>query len=455
MKYFLRTSFGYWVAAGSLFLGNGEMLRADHHKTGEWEVLFDGSNTDHFRAFKRDAFPSQGWKIEDGQLRTIKGGDEVDIVTKKTYADFELVFEWRVTPGANSGVMYRVSEAFDRSWHTGPEYQVLDDAKHRDGKNPTTSAGSFYALVSAEGKTVKSVGEYNTSRIRVHGDLVEHWLNGRKVVALELGSDGLKALIAKSKFADKPRFAQEASGHICFQHHHDEVWFRNIKIRKLPPRVVPAPARRANRVSRAQREAGWHNLFNGENTNRWRGFLKESFPEKGWVVDEGTIKHLQRGGGGDIVTKDKYETFDFRFEWRVAPGANSGVKYFILEEERRRTIGHEYQIIDDEKHPDALRGPKWQTAGFYDCFPAKNRVLKPVGDFNSSRILVEGQQAEHWLNGIMVLNYTLGSPEVLEAVAGSKFRNVEGFGKRHRGRILLQDHGDDVAYRNLRIKSLD
>ncbi|MCS1407701.1 MAG: hypothetical protein M2R45_00861 [Verrucomicrobia subdivision 3 bacterium] len=443
------------LLAFSIAAGNWTSLRADDQGGSEWEVLFGGSSVEKFRAFKGDSFPSSGWKVESGQLRTMKGGDEVDIITKKEYDNFELVFEWKVTPGANSGVMYRVSEAFDQSWHTGPEYQVLDDLKHHDGKNPLTSAGSFYALVSAEGKELKPVGQYNKSRIVVNGNWVEHWLNGKKVVALELGSYAVRQLIAKSKFSDKPRFAQEASGHICFQHHHDGVWFRNIEVRELAPRAIPAPARRDNRVSKAQREAGWRNLFNGENTNRWRGFLKEGFPEKGWVVEEGTIKHLKRGGGGDIVTKGNYQEFDFRFEWKVAPGANSGVKYFILEEERRKKIGHEYQIIDDGKHLDALRGPKWQSAAFYDCFPAKNRVVKPVGEFNASRILVEGDQVEHWLNGVMVLSYRLGSPEVMAAVAKSKFKKVEGFGKLHRGRILLQDHGDEVAYRNLRIKRLD
>jgi hypothetical protein len=115
---------GYWT-----------MLQADHHVAGDWEVLFDGQSTEQFRAFKQDSFPSGGWKIEAGQLRTIKGGDEVDIITKDQYDDFELVFEWKVTPGGNSGVIYRVSESFDRPWHTGPEYQVLDDSLHRDGKN--------------------------------------------------------------------------------------------------------------------------------------------------------------------------------------------------------------------------------------------------------------------------------------------------------------------------------
>lgn len=429
--------------------------RADSPGNAEWEVLFDGTSTDQFRAFRSDSFPSGGWKIENGQLRTILGGEEIDLVSKETYGDFELAFEWKAVPGANSGVIYRVSEAFGRSWHTGPEYQVLDDAGHPDGKNPLTAAGSLYALISAEGKTLKPAGEYNASRIIAQGSRIEHWLNGKKVLALELGSYAANQLIAKSKFANMPRFAKEPTGHICLQHHRDEVWFRNVKVRRLPPPSLPAPAPKDNRVSQEQRKAGWQNLFNGKDTNRWRGFLKEGFPEKGWVVEDGALKHLPQGGGGSIVTKNRYREFDFRFEWRVATGANSGVKYFILEKERRQPIGHEYQIIDDDKHSDALRGTKRQTAAFYDCLPAKNRVLKPIGQFNASRILVDGKQVEHWLNGVMVLNYTLGGTELLQAIAKSKFKNVEDFGQAHRGRILLQDHGDEVAYRNLRIKKLN
>ena len=429
-------------------------LRADSPSAAKWEVLFDGGSTDQFRAFRRDKFPSESWKIEAGQLRTIPGGEEIDLVTKETYGDFELAFEWKAATGANGGVIYRVSEAFGRSWHTGPEYQLLDDAGHPDGKNPLTAAGSLYALVSAEGKTLKPAGEYNASRIIAQGGQIEHWLNGRKVVAIELGGYAANQRIARSKFANMPRFAKEPTGHICLQHHRDEVWFRNVKVRRLPPPSLPAPARKNNRLSLEQRRAGWQNLFNGQNTVLWRGFLKEEFPQKGWVVEHGALKHLSQGGGGSIVTKSRYREFDFRFEWRVATGANSGVKYFILEKERRQPIGHEYQIIDDEKHADARRGSKRQTAAFYDCLPAKNRVLKPVGQFNASRILVNGKQVEHWLNGVMVLNYTLGSSELLQAIAKSKFKNVKGFGQAHRGRILLQDHGDEVAYRNLRIKKL-
>jgi len=148
-------------------------------------------------------------------------------------------------------------------------------------KKPRTSAGSFYALVSAEGKTVKPVGEYNSSRIVARGSRIEHWLNGKKVVALDLGSYGVNQLIGQSKFADKPRFAMETAGHICFQHHHDEVWFQNIKVRRLEPQKKLVVAKRNNRLSNAQRDAGWRRLFSGETPKSWRGFLKETFPEEG------------------------------------------------------------------------------------------------------------------------------------------------------------------------------
>jgi hypothetical protein len=420
---------------------------------GEWETLFNGNGTEAFRGYQMDSFPSDGWTVKDGTLRTNPEGTVKDIVTKKQYRNFELVFEWKATPGANSGVMYRVQENSDSPWHTGPEYQVLDDSKHADGANPLTAAGSLYALVSAERKTLKPVGSFNESRIILQGNQLEHWLNGDKVVACELDSYGIQTLIANSKFAPHKNFAKERTGHIVFQHHHDEVWFRNIKVRSLTePEALPE-ARRANVLSKAAREAGWRNLFNGKNTDQWRGFKKEAFPDKGWVIENDCIKHISKGGGGDIITKQKYGQFDFQWEWKVAPGANSGVKYFIMEE-RGGAIGHEYQVIDDSKHPDALRGPKWQTAAFYDVFPANNRVLQPVGSFNKSRVLIKGQKVEHWLNGVMVLHYTLGSQEVLDAVANSKFKKVDKFGYRHQGHILLQDHQDEVHYRNLKIKRL-
>ena len=200
----------------------------------------------------------------------------------------------------------------------------------------------------------------------------------------------------------------------------------------------------------AKQENGFVALFDGKSTNQWMNARSGKFPEKGWMIEAGCLKHTAKGGGGDIITRSTYEQFDFRFEWKVAKGANSGVKYFIIRE--RGSLGHEYQVIDDAGYPD---GGKHSTASFYDVLaPAKDKPLKPVGEFNTSRILVKGQTVKHFLNGKVVLTYELGSDEVKAAVAKSKFRKLEKFGVRLAGHILLQDHGDEVWYRNIRIRDL-
>ncbi|MBI3418091.1 MAG: DUF1080 domain-containing protein [Verrucomicrobia bacterium] len=208
-----------------------------------------------------------------------------------------------------------------------------------------------------------------------------------------------------------------------------------------------------NKLTKAEKKAGWRLLFDGKTTAGWRAFNKSVFPNQGWGVENGALKHQPKGGGGDIVTVDQFTDFDFHFEWRVAPGANSGVKYFI-DEKRGQPIGHEYQVIDDNAHADALRGGKWQTSALYDLFPPKDKTLRPVGEWNESRILVEGKHVEHWLNGKQVLDYELESDALKTAIAGSKFKNVAGFGTKFKTPILLQDHGDEVAYRNLKLREL-
>jgi len=194
-------------------------------------VLFDGTSTDAWRGFKRDAFPTKGWVVENGALKTEVGGDQVDIVTRDTFKDFDLELEWRVFPGGNSGVFYDVGETLDETWETGPEMQVLDDARHADGKDPKTSAGSLFALIGPRAKVAKPAGEWNKARLVKKGAHVEHWLNGTKIVEYELGSPALAALIAGSKFKDMPRYAKEGQGHIALQHHGEEAWFRNVRIK--------------------------------------------------------------------------------------------------------------------------------------------------------------------------------------------------------------------------------
>ena len=208
--------------------------RADAAAKAASRVLFDGKSTDAWRGYKRDAFPSKGWVVENGTLKTVVGGDKVDIITKDIYKDFDLELEWRVSPIGNSGVFYDVSETGVEGWHTGPEMQVLDDARHKDGQDPKTSAGALYALIAPSAKVVKPAGEWNQARLLKKGNHVEHWLNGTKIVEYELGSPALAALIADSKFKDLPRFAKEGQGHIALQHHGEETWFRNVRIKGAP-----------------------------------------------------------------------------------------------------------------------------------------------------------------------------------------------------------------------------
>ncbi len=203
---------------------------------GEWKVLFDGRSTDAFRGYNRGDFPADCWTIDAGALKTVAGGKgPCDLVTRDKYRDFELELEWKVSPGGNSGVLYRVAEKpGEPSWHSGPELQILDDDKYRDNP-PSTWSGSLYDLIAARDKTLRPACAWNTVRVVSRGPHVEHWLNGRKVVEYELGSEALKALVARSKFKDMPGFAAEPEGYIALQHHEGgDVWFRNVRIRRLP-----------------------------------------------------------------------------------------------------------------------------------------------------------------------------------------------------------------------------
>ena len=335
------------------------------HAAEPWKVLFDGKSTDAFRGFRRDTFPSRGWVIEGDALKTVVGGDRCDIITKDRYKDFELELEWRVSPGGNSGIFYDVAETETEAYFTGPEIQVIDDAANADAKNPKRTAGSLYDLIVPAAKA-KPAGEYNKFRIVKQDGRVEHWLNGAKVVEYRLGSPELTKMIAESKFKDMARFAKEGQGYVSIQHHGQEVWFKNVRIRALSPVIAGDPVAPRNVLTAPEQRAGWKLLFDGKTAAGWRGFKKTEFPKEGWVVRDGAIVKLAKGtgdsrGAGDIVTVDTFDDFDLRFEWKVTPGANSGVKYLVTEE-RSGPIAHEYQLIDDERHPDAKIGPHRQTA---------------------------------------------------------------------------------------------
>ena len=209
-----------------------------------------------------------------------------------------------------------------------------------------------------------------------------------------------------------------------------------------------------NQLTSAEKAEGWTLLFDGKSVQGWHSFQKTTFPAKGWAVEEGWLHGLGHGGG-DILSDGEYDHFELQWEWKLAPGGNSGLKYFVLET-RKNALGHEYQMIDDEQNEDGKEASgKHVTASFYDVFkPIVKPPARPIGQINQSRILVNGNHAEHWLNGTKMLEYECGSDAVRSAVADSKFKNVAGFGNCLKGHILLQDHGSNVWFRNLRIRQL-
>ncbi len=187
-----------------------------------------------WRSYRGTDFPRTGWVVENGCIRHQARAGGGDIITRQKYRDFELELDWKVAPGGNSGIIYRVSENGADTWETGPEMQVLDNDRHPDGKNPLTSAGSLYALIAPRQNVTKPAGEFNHVRLLVKGNHVEHWLNGEKIVEYEFGSPDLEARIRASKFKDFSNFAKEQTGYIALQDHGADVWFCNISIRPLP-----------------------------------------------------------------------------------------------------------------------------------------------------------------------------------------------------------------------------
>ncbi len=200
-------------------------------------------------------------------------------------------------------------------------------------------------------------------------------------------------------------------------------------------------------------EKGWKPLFDGTDTAGWKGFGKAAFPEQGWVIQDGWLHHVAGAGGGDIITRETFTDFELEFDWRIAPGGNSGVKY-LIDERRGSPVGHEYQVIDDAAHPDAAHGPKRQTAALYDALAPSEAPTLPAGGINRSRIVMRGYNVQHWLNGRRVLDYQLESEALMEAKAASKFKGEARWGTRFPTPILLQDHRDAVWFRNIRIRSL-
>lgn len=215
--------------------------------------------------------------------------------------------------------------------------------------------------------------------------------------------------------------------------------------------AIPAMAGELNTLSPEEEASGWKMFFNGRDLSDFRMFGSDARPGPGWKVDQGILRKLPKVPGGQIIKKKKYNDFFLIWEWRISEKGNSGIKY-LIDESRPGAPGPEFQMLDDSGHPDGKKGATRQTAALYDIMPpAADKLLKPVGEWNRSRIIVRGNQVEHWLNGSPVLKYELGSPELMASIEKSKFKAAKGFGTKIQGHIMLTDHQDGCDFRNMKI----
>ena len=198
-----------------------------------WIYLFDGKNVKGLRGYKMENFPSDSWLIKNGTLKTIPGMHGVDLISEDIFENFELELEWKLQSGGNSGIFYFASEKGDYIWQSAPEMQVLDNLGHQDRLRKVTSAGALYDLIAPDKDMVNPIGDFNKVKIVSKNRKIEHWLNGEKIVEYIAGSDDVQELIEKSKFSTMPLFFKSYSGHIGLQGDHGEVWYRNIRVRKL------------------------------------------------------------------------------------------------------------------------------------------------------------------------------------------------------------------------------
>ncbi|MXZ38316.1 MAG: DUF1080 domain-containing protein [Holophagales bacterium] len=385
------------------------------------------------------------------------------LATTEEYGDFALQLEFKIDEGLNAGVQIRSHSDPDYRNGTVHGYQVEIDPSERAwsaGIYDEARRGWLFPLsLNPAASGAFRQGDWNHLYIEAIGPEIRTWLNNVPATFLidEMTPRGFIALQVHS-------VGPEQGGL--------QVRYRNVLLRTedlMPsgrsfPYVVDT---RPNQLSDAEAAMGWKLLFDGASTEAWRGAHREDFPATGWQVRDGelTVLASEAGGprGGGIVTRETFSAFELQLEFRMTEGANSGIKYLVTEgygSAPGTAVAFEYQILDDMRHPDAQAGRDGNRtlASLYDLLPATRhwRFVKGPGRYNHARIVVRADgTVEHWLNHQLVLAFDRKSAELDEAIALSKFAGREGFGKWPEGRILIQDHGDEVAFRSIKVRRLD
>jgi hypothetical protein len=403
---------------------SSELTRTE--RAAGWRILFDGKDASAWRGYRQQTFPRIGWELAAGCLKTVPGVAGQDLATAEQFGDFELVLEFRTAPAANSGIIYRAAESGDAPWHTGLEFQILDDPGAKTAADHPHSAGAVFDLVApAAGKVLHPAGQWNEARIRVRNGWTQHFLNGVKVVDQPITGEDWQKRIAGSKFRDLPGFGTQPRGHIVLQYHDDEVWFRNIRVRDL---AGPGP-----------REV---RLFNGRDLAGWTPFLPEGKPDQTWHVADAVLICTGQPAGY-LKTERDYEDFILRLEWRFSPitkqAGNSGVLLRMTGPDQVWPRSVEAQLqsgnagdfwnigeVPMKTDPARLNGRNTRKT---------HAAERPIGEWNEYEIIVAGPRITLFVNGEK-LNEAWDVQEIA-------------------GKIGLQSEGAEIHFRDVRLIPLE
>ena len=432
-----------------------------------WQNLFNGKDLSGWKRLGGKA----EYTVENGIIvgRAVMNTRNTFLVTEKEYGDFILEADVFVeAEEGNSGIQTRShfnpaafngeGRVYGRQCEIDPSFRRWTGGIYDEGRREWL----YPMQLNVQAQNVYNKGGYNHFRIECIGNEMKTWVNG------------IAAAYVADTIDTKGFIGLQVHAINSADHQGKRVCFKNIRIKTtgLTPTPFPANVYVANFVPNSltayEKKDGWHLLFDGKTNKGWKSAKNNSnsFPEKGWAINNGAITVLPSQGGeaangGDIVTTEQFSAFDLSFEFKITPGANSGIKYFVTLSENNQgsAIGLEYQVLDDSLHPDAKMGREGNRtlASLYDLIKAEKqkRFLRPPGHWNFGRIVVyPNDKVEHYLNGAKVLEYIRGSKQYRDLVAISKYVIWKNFGEAPKGYILLQDHGNEVSYRSIKIKEL-
>ena len=433
--------------------------------SNKWISLFDGKT---LNGWKRGAGDAE-YKVEGGAIvgTTVVAKSNSFLITEKEFDNFVLELEAKIDDTtSNSGVQLRShldpngndgkGKVFGYQYELDPSSRKWTAGIYDEGRRDWLYPLSLNHAAQDEFK----LGEYNKIKIECFGNTIRTWINGVPAAMLVDTFDKKGFLGLQVHAVGKPEDAGK------------NVYFKNIRLMPITkpsadfPTSVYVVNTTMNNLTEYEKKNGWKLLFDGKDSRGWVGAYKDHFPDTGWQVKDGLLTVIESNGdqggvGGDVVTTNEYSAFDLSFDFKMTTGANSGVKYFVTLKEHNKgsAIGLEYQILDDKVHPDAKLGRDGDRtlASLYDLIPAhkQERFIHPIGQWNTGRIIVyPNNHVEHYLNGVKVLEYDRGSQSFRDAVALSKFKPLDHFGEAPKGRILLQDHGFEVSFRNIKIREL-